>query len=1714
MVCSAGWTPIGFPGSPRSPQFILWKKQIVTKIRSRAKSKPDQIINRSVSGNEERIYTAETQRNEIVEADCRIGINVGGRSLCRLLRKYLYQNYFHSYSPLCSLYLSCSNLYSIAADFFGSKNIGWDMKKFRSMLRVIFLRLIYFLVVFSESSAIAELQKLEYFLDEDPGFGMGSPILLSGNDSQAQIPIDTSSLNPGVHTLYVRSQDGEGTWGIIQSRAFFVDEVVVDPSPIVQLEWFIDQEPGFDNGDSPDPETFISGEDVTVPIDVNMENLAPGIHTLYVRAKDENGNWSILQQRSLFKPKIIPPPPDITQIEYFIDQDPGLGNGASPDNMTTGKDVTGSFDIDLDNLAPGVHTLYTRVKDENNNWSILQQRCFFKPETILPLPDIVQLEYFIDQDPGIGNGTSPDNMAPGKDVTGSFDIDLDNLAPGVHTLYTRVKDENDNWSILQQRSFLILKEIPPTPEIVRIEYFIDQDPGFGLGQAISFLGNQTETQTNFVVDLHELPPGLHTLYVRVEDKLGDWSIVQNHSFFVPSVPEPTADIVDLEYFVDQDPGFGQASPIPLAPLGDAFELVKPFSVELKSLSIGEHKLYVRAKDSKGNWSIIQQQEFERTSPPVTEVVIEDVTVTELLGKPIRADFEVRLVEQENRQDPVLLTFSTSGGSAISGRDYVAVVDEPFTIEPGVSTHIVSVDVNNDFVRESSEFFFVELSTTSNVNIARPKARGTIRDVSERIRDVTELADEVSGSLRDTIAIADNGDIISIGLEGTVTLTAGEIMVDKPLSIIAGNDSRFVIDGNSASRIFSITADDVLIVNFSIINGSAEQGGAIFNQGKNLMLSRMTLANHSASQDGGAVYNEGEMVFVNSTLAGNSASQNGGAIYNSESGKVDLFSSTIAQTSATETSGAIHNLGAVSLTHTLLAHGESGKNCMDSSGITSGGYNLDSDGSCMLGGTGDLAVDPHIDNLADNGGATETHNLPQDSPAVNAGNPDGCPGPDETVLDIDQRGFPRVDVSVEGGGLICDIGSVEVGLADPPIVEAQLPDVDDGITVNSAIMLSLNPEVTGPNVVKVEYFYGDTFIGEGVGDSHEVQWTPPEVGIFIIVVIVTDENGVKSAGDSLTVEVDELDIAFVTPRIDEAPVSDEDAFLFLWNMPKMDPPIEFDLYLVSEIPQSNEELDDVDKLNNAKLNSDTNREGYNHLDGFKGFIENDDDTITRKILFPVIQVTSESNAGQFFVALSPLTVVRNRLQRQARAVFSRPWNGQTFRFGETINVRAFLIDEFQNYVTDKGITIDLLVKSASHSEELNDRVIPINNVDGSLKAELSDLPVGDWSLNMSGGNGNGWNIEDDKIQIRILSGRTQLKISDLEKIRFHSTERDLIVKGQLNLLDDIDSNLDLSELEILLRLNRLDEANSTQNSISGREVTEPGITRSDGSFEIVIEKDNFNKVRDEGEWGIQAVFQGTADLKASVSESFVIPIRKKPGYAILVLGQTEETNKNPEGLEVHWNTLTSVEKNLVKARFDTGTDIQWVRWDADHPTETEELLSEAIGSWAKDRMLESPAPLYIVLVNHGVPGGFDLYNAESDVGAQSRFCVQDGMATGGEANILRPCELDGMIRDLELGIADDPVASNEPIVVVLGMCYSGSFVPELSAPGRVIISAATEDERSIREPFSNTVSPQQGEYFVYQLFNEFARGSSLLLSFSAKPGADFSNHRKSFVQTVK
>ena len=97
--------------------------------------------------------------------------------------------------------------------------------------------------------------------------------------------------------------------------------------------------------------------------------------------------------------------------------------------------------------------------------------------------------------------------------------------------------------------------------------------------------------------------------------------------------------------------------------------------------------------------------------------------------------------------------------------------------------------------------------------------------------VTNTNDSGPGSLRQALATADDLDTIdATGIAGVITLTSGQLLVDKSVTINGAGADVLAIDGNATSPVFQTVtgAKTVSISGLTIRNGQGGEGGGIEN----------------------------------------------------------------------------------------------------------------------------------------------------------------------------------------------------------------------------------------------------------------------------------------------------------------------------------------------------------------------------------------------------------------------------------------------------------------------------------------------------------------------------------------------------------------------------------------------------------------------------------------------------------------------------------------------------------------------------------------------------------------------------------------------------------------------------------------------------------------------------------------------------------------------
>ncbi len=288
-------------------------------------------------------------------------------------------------------------------------------------------------------------------------------------------------------------------------------------------------------------------------------------------------------------------PDSLRRLEYFIDNDPGVGNGTSY-TISVQRDTFSGTGISVSipsNIGPGWHTLYVRSLADSAGyrarWGNVVARSFFVPFKL------VAAEYFWDTDPGPGSGTALTISSPDDTITQTAVIPTTGLVPGWHDLYVRSKDSRGIWGNTGVRRVFVEESITSG------EYFIDTDPGVGLGTPLTITTASDTVTATYSIGTTGLKAGTHSLYVRTRSVSGKWGEVQARSFYIRD------HIANAEYFFDTDPGVGMGTPLTVSTATDT--VTNSYSISTTGLPGGMHQLYVRTKDGSGRWGQTQTRSF-------------------------------------------------------------------------------------------------------------------------------------------------------------------------------------------------------------------------------------------------------------------------------------------------------------------------------------------------------------------------------------------------------------------------------------------------------------------------------------------------------------------------------------------------------------------------------------------------------------------------------------------------------------------------------------------------------------------------------------------------------------------------------------------------------------------------------------------------------------------------------------------------------------------------------------------------------------------------------------------------------------------------------------------------------------------------------------------------------------------------------------------------
>ncbi len=613
---------------------------------------------------------------------------------------------------------------------------------------------------------------------------------------------------------------------------------------ITAAEYFVDTDNGAGLNTAiaaPDDGSYDeNAEEVTINLDVT--GLSVGQHVVYVRFQDASGKWGT-PRGTVFRvsdaQEIVF---ELTEAEYFIDTDPGEGNGTAftitTDGGFGGFLETVTSEVNLPGLSEGRHEIFVRFKDVNGRWGAPRGQSFVVSNRADIEFTLAAAEYFIDTDPGEGNGTSIAAPADGSfdeaEEELNVDVNLPGLSEGRHTIFTRFQKSNGEWGAKRGFTFTVQDGEEEALTIIGAEYYVNDDPGVGQGTALpapvdgAFDEAIEELEASFDVSAYGI--GRHFAYFRVQGSNGKWGPVRG----VPFQVEDIVFIDQAEYYFDSDPGQGNGTPITVSKDGnfdsDFEEIDLDIDMSTTGLEVGLHTMYIRFKNSKGEWSNPSSRQITVETRPSIAISVDTLQFDSIVeGDSLTQTF----------------TVMNEGDAALNITNITSNLPD-FTVSPTTG----SIDAN------SSD----QLTFTVKYKPLSAGAKNGIISIlnNDRTETIRVLGDAIAREPIMDISVAevDFGTVLvgdSVAQQFAIYNTGFDVL---NLSNISVNSDEFRVSPTTGSLNAGVTLTDSLVINVALVPTTQGSKTATLSLGGNVPTQQISLS-------GNAVLNPEPTISLNS-----------------------------------------------------------------------------------------------------------------------------------------------------------------------------------------------------------------------------------------------------------------------------------------------------------------------------------------------------------------------------------------------------------------------------------------------------------------------------------------------------------------------------------------------------------------------------------------------------------------------------------------------------------------------------------------------------------------------------------------------------------------------------------------------------------------------------------------------------------------------------------
>lgn len=318
--------------------------------------------------------------------------------------------------------------------------------------------MVFLLGCFVSIQGIAQIQSIEFFIDEQVPFGEAQKITIppgTGNELSLADTLRFGSLAPGPHMLYLRAKKASGKWGIVYSKQFIVPGGS-NTQPLEGFEYYLDSAGNV--GTEVYNKFNATGSPISFNDTLRFHSVKPGMHFVYLRLKNTAGFWSMPYSRIFIVPGGSASEP-IEGFEYFVDSITGNQRASYKKFKTSSVNIDISDTLQLTGLTNGIHRLRLSLKNTAGFRSIPYDHSFVNLNYGNP-SKISSLVFYVKDT--LGNQSSLLSYGlPVKSVLFESSQVFMNVTPGImlagkkYYICLRARDESGRYSFISTDSLRV-----------------------------------------------------------------------------------------------------------------------------------------------------------------------------------------------------------------------------------------------------------------------------------------------------------------------------------------------------------------------------------------------------------------------------------------------------------------------------------------------------------------------------------------------------------------------------------------------------------------------------------------------------------------------------------------------------------------------------------------------------------------------------------------------------------------------------------------------------------------------------------------------------------------------------------------------------------------------------------------------------------------------------------------------------------------------------------------------------------------------------------------------------------------------------------------------------------------------------------------------------------------------------------------------------------